>query len=287
MKKPFVRNSRKWEFISTDLCERLLPHLQPLAEQDETGAGTNSAKGPVMDKTKLRNRSWNRALLFWLAALLISLIMEPRSLAESSQAPKMVLKERLFDFKLVYEGQIVTHDFPVFNQGTDTLKIERVKTTCSCSVVSFDSAIPPGGQGNIAVKVYTHGSDGRERRGVTIFTNDPNWKEAVLDLRADVRPAIVVSESAVQFSGKSQVSSTKVVEIKSGIDRPLVIQPDEFDLVGKVDYAVEETQKGQSFRVTFRNRPGPFDFYRGSLTFKTNFPEKPELTIWIFGRFKN
>ena len=77
-----------------------------------------------------------------------------------------------------------------------------------------------------------------------------------------------------------------VVEIKSGIDRPLVIQPEQFDLVGKVDYSLEETQKGKSFRVTFRNIPGPSDFYRGTLTFKTNFPEKPELTIWIFGRFK-
>lgn len=240
-----------------------------------------------MEKTKLKHEFWSRVFLFCLGAFLISLITEPRSFADSSQAPKMVLKEQLFDFKQVYEGQIVTHDFPVFNQGTDTLKIERVKTTCSCSVVSFDSAIPPGGQGNIAVKVYTHGSDGRERWGVTIFTNDPNWKEAILDLRADVRPAIVLSGSAVQFSGKGNVSSTRVIEIKSGIDRPLVIQTDEFDLAGKVDYSVEETEKGRSFRVTFRNLPGPFEFYRGSLTFKTNFPEKPELTIWIFGRFKN
>jgi hypothetical protein len=67
----------------------------------------------------------------------------------------------------------------------------------------------------------------------------------------------------------------------------LVIQPKQFDLEGKVDYRLEETQKGKSFCVTLRNLPGPFDSYRGSLTFRTNFPEKPELTIWIFGRFKN
>lgn len=241
----------------------------------------------MMVKEKPGIQFWNKLLTFCLAALLVSLIMEPRSFAESSQIPKMALKERIFDFKQVYEGQTVTHNFLVSNQGDDTLKIERVKTTCSCSVVSFDSAIPPGGQGNITVKVDTHGSDGRERWGITIFTNDPSWKEAVLDLRADVRSAIVVSGSAVQFSGKNNVSSTRVVEIESGVDRPLVIQPDQFDLEGRVDYSVEETQKGKSFRVSFRNLPGPFDFYRGSLTFKTNFPEKPELTIWIFGRFKN
>jgi hypothetical protein len=197
----------------------------------------------------------------------------------------MVLKEQIFDFKEVYEGQVITHTFSVFNQGGDTLKIERVKTTCSCSVVSFDPALPPGGEGKITVKVDTHGSDGSERWGVTIFTNDPNWKEAVLDLRANVRSAIVVSGSAVQFTGRNDVRTTRVVEIRSGIDRPLVIQPEQFDLVGKVDYSLEETQKGKSFRVTFRNIPGPSDFYRGTLTFKTNFPEKPELTIWIFGRF--
>jgi hypothetical protein len=154
-------------------------------------------------------------------------------------------------------------------------------------VASYDSEIPPGGRGKIEVKVNTQGSNGRERWGVTVYTNDPNWKEAVLDLRADVRDPIVVSASSVQFSGESRVSSTRVIDIRSGIDRPLVIEPHAFDLAGKVDYSVEEIQKGKSFRVTLKNLPGPFDFYRGSLAFKTNFPEKPELTIWIFGRFKN
>jgi hypothetical protein len=240
-----------------------------------------------MEKTAPRFELWERIFVFCLATLLISLVVDARSLAESAQAPKMVLKERIFDFKQVYEGQTVTHNFLVFNQGDDTLKIERVKTTCSCSVVSFDSAIPPGGQGNVTVKVDTRGSDGRERWGVTIFTNDPKWKEATLDLRADVRSTIVLSASAVSFTGKSDVSSIRLVEIRSAIDRPLVIQPEAFDLQGKVDYRVEETQKGKSFNVTFKNRPGPFDFYRGSLTFKTNFPEKREVTIWIFGRFNN
>ncbi len=210
-----------------------------------------------------------------------------RSFGQPLQPPKMVLKEQVFDFKQVYEGQILTHEFAVLNEGNDTLKILRVKTTCSCSVASYDSEIPPGGRGKIEVKVNTQGSNGRERWGVTVYTNDPNWKEAVLDLRAEVRDPIVVSASSVQFSGESRVSSTRVIDIRSGIDRPLVIEPHAFDLAGKVDYSVEEIQKGKSFRVTLKNLPGPFDFYRGSLAFKTNFPEKPELTIWIFGRFKN
>jgi hypothetical protein len=245
-----------------------------------------SGNGVLMEKTPLGFELWKRVLMFCLATLLVSLVVEARSPAGSPRTPKMVLKERVFDFKEVYEGQIVTHNFFVFNQGDDTLRIDRVKTTCSCSVVNFDSTIPPGGQGTVAVKVDTHGSDGRERWGVTIFTNDPKWKEAVLDLRADVRSAIVLSASAVNFTGKDDRGSTRVIEIRSAIDRPLVIQAEPFDLEGKVDYRVEETQKGKSFKVTFKNRPGAFDFYRGFLTFKTNFPEKPEVTIWIFGRFK-
>jgi hypothetical protein len=245
-----------------------------------------SGNGVFMEKPPLGFELWNRVLLFCLATLLMSLVMAARSPAESSRAPRMVLKERVFNFKQVYEGQIVTHNFFVFNQGDETLRIDRVKTTCSCSVVNFDSTIPPGGQGTVAVKVDTHGSDGRERWGITIFTNDPKWKEAVLDLRADVRSAIVLSASAVNFTGKNDRSSTRVVEIRSAIDRPLVIQAEPFDLEGKVDYRVEETEKGKSFKVTLRNRPEADDFYRGFLTFKTNFPEKPEVTIWIFGRLK-
>ena len=39
----------------------------------------------------------------------------------------MVLKEGVFDFKEVKEGEVIAHTFKVLNLGDQTLKIIRVK----------------------------------------------------------------------------------------------------------------------------------------------------------------
>ncbi|MDY6972006.1 MAG: hypothetical protein SV775_06730 [Thermodesulfobacteriota bacterium] len=49
------------------------------------------------------------------------------SLAQDSHGPRMVLKEQIFDFQEVMEGEVIEHAFQVFNQGDQTLNIEKVK----------------------------------------------------------------------------------------------------------------------------------------------------------------
>ena len=47
--------------------------------------------------------------------------------AQKAKGPKMVLKERLFDFKTVEKGDVIEHVFRVLNQGDETLEILKVK----------------------------------------------------------------------------------------------------------------------------------------------------------------
>ena len=39
----------------------------------------------------------------------------------------MVLEEQKFDFGEVKEGEVISHDFKVLNQGDQTLEIKNVK----------------------------------------------------------------------------------------------------------------------------------------------------------------
>jgi len=205
--------------------------------------------------------------------------------AQEKGTPKMVLKEQLIDFKDVIEGKDIAHSFEVFNEGDEPLKIEQVKPDCSCSVVSFDRSIPPRGRGKITVKVDTKGFEGKQRWGIKVLSNDPKWKEAVLDIRANIKPILILSGNAVQFTGKNDVSITKEIEIRAGIERTLIITPQLFTLPGKVTWSLQEIEKGKKFKIRLRSVPGASEDYRGFLTLKTNFPEKPEFTIWIIGRF--
>jgi hypothetical protein len=198
----------------------------------------------------------------------------------------MELKHQIHDFKNVLEGELLEHTFDVLNLGDEALKIDRVKPDCSCSVVHFDSVIPPRGEGKITVKIDTKGFDGPERWVVKVFSTDPKWKEAVLDLRANVKPAITLSGTAVLFTGKDTDPRTKEVEIGTGLDKPLILIPVQFTLPGKVTYSLSEIEKEKRYRVTFQNVAGNAENYRGLLKLKTNFLEKPDITIWIIGRFE-
>lgn len=47
--------------------------------------------------------------------------------AQEIRKPKVHMKEQVFDFKEVMEGEVIRHTFRIFNKGDDELKILRVK----------------------------------------------------------------------------------------------------------------------------------------------------------------
>jgi len=66
----------------------------------------------------------------------------------------------------------------------------------------------------------------------------------------------------------------------------LILSLDQFDLEGKVKYRLEEIEKGRRFKIHLTNIPGPKPVFSGFLSLKTNYPEKPVVTIKIRGRFR-
>ena len=66
----------------------------------------------------------------WLFSLALgTLILIFSSLAPAQQrvgGPKMVIKEREFDFGEVKEGAVITHSFQILNSGNETLTIVKV-----------------------------------------------------------------------------------------------------------------------------------------------------------------
>ena len=67
-----------------------------------------------------------RSCILLLIALCLMLEAGAPSLAEGGRGPKMVLKERAFDFGSIDQWEIVEHAFLVSNQGDKALRIESV-----------------------------------------------------------------------------------------------------------------------------------------------------------------
>ena len=106
-----------------------------------------------------------------------------------------------------------------------------------------------------------------------------------MGVKAFVKGPIYISTRYVNFHGKEGQSLTRVIEIRAELDMPLILTPGQFNLEGKLTYALEEVEKGRRFKIRFTSIPGPPQTYYGFLNIETNYAEKPVINIRIKGRF--
>jgi hypothetical protein len=154
-------------------------------------------------------------------------------------------------------------------------------------VAHFDRAIPPGGEGKITMKLNTRGYEGKVRKSARVYTNDPNRQMETITIEAFVKTPILVSPRSVFLQGKVTERMTKSVDIKGDPAKTLKIEPIDFSLNHRVKYSIEELSPGKHYRVSFTSIPNVGNHYQGTLRLKTNYPEKPELLIFVRGRFIN
>ncbi|MGR3293513.1 MAG: DUF1573 domain-containing protein [Candidatus Scalindua sp.] len=70
----------------------------------------------------------------------------------SIQHPTIFFENPDFNFGQIYKGQKVEYIYMFENQGKDTLKIKKVKSSCGCTaVILTNDTIPPGETGEIKV----------------------------------------------------------------------------------------------------------------------------------------
>jgi hypothetical protein len=148
----------------------------------------------------------------------------------------------------------------------------------------FDKAVPPGREGKIKLRIGTKGFQGKIVKTARVFTNDPGARMLLLKVKTQVNPAIFLSKYYVKLFGKEGQEIQQKVEVRAGLDKPLALTPVSFTLVGKASYAIEEVEKGRRFLISFRSESNSPQKYQGYLKLRTNYPEKPGITIRIRGR---
>ncbi len=147
----------------------------------------------------------------------------------------------------------------------------------------FDKAIAPGGQGKINLQLNTKGYQGNITKTAVVDSNDPKRPSMTISVRVFVKVAINVSPRYITLTGPAGQNVTSLVEIRAEKDKPLTIEADDFSLGGKVAYSIEEIEKGRVFHIRFAGVLQAGQNFSGHLRLKTNYEEKPEITIPIRG----
>ena len=110
-----------------------------------------------------------------------------------SYQPSIILEEDQLNLGDVINGEILTYELTVSNQGNSPLEVESVSTSCGCTTATLEPmTIQPGEKGILHIE-FDSGAHGPELTGelvrqIYIVSNDPNIPEAKIEFVANILP---------------------------------------------------------------------------------------------------
>lgn len=153
----------------------------------------------------------------------------PAASASAAMAgPRIAVPTAMFDFGKVTEGDQLTHVFTLKNEGNAKLTLDRVRTSCGCTVANLKAKeLAPGASTELEVKFDTAGRHGQNRKVVTIESNDSKSPRTQIEVRADIAPLLGFEPRYVRLTpeyGKTAEQEVRLVG-KLASEAKLVIAP--------------------------------------------------------------
>jgi len=107
--------------------------------------------------------------------------------AAAAAGPRLAVEPESFDFGEARQERTLTKEFRLVNIGDQELVIERLSTSCGCTVVeSGATTLGPGGSTSLRVEMQTRKERGPVVRTVLVQTNDSERPRVRIELRATV-----------------------------------------------------------------------------------------------------
>ena len=229
-----------------------------------------------------------RVVLFFILFTLVNVV---------DAKPKLLIKERVWDFGAIKQHKTAKHNFLVKNEGKETLIIKRLRTTCGCTAaLTTKERIAPGESGEIKVTFSSGYRQGRVTKYVYVESNDPDEPLLKLTVMGIVEvvlsPQINVNPSNIYLGiiwVADKIKSTLNVENIGDAD--LIIQKVEAPPTGelKVKAALDTIPAGKIGKIdilyepniSFKSSHRPIRDIRSHIIIKSNDPRRPEMWVSI------
>ncbi len=106
---------------------------------------------------------------------------------ELANAPKVEFKTSDFDFGTIKQKEKVNHRYEFTNTGKSDLIIRKIKASCGCTATNPEKdVIKPGESSYIDVTFNSAGKRGKQRKTITVITNDPKESTTRLTITGTV-----------------------------------------------------------------------------------------------------
>jgi len=153
-------------------------------------------------------------------------------------------------------------------------------------VARYDRSIPPGVEGKITLELKTKGYQGKVHKTATVKTNDPKRSRVIIGLTGTVWVPIAVNPRYGHLAGVVGDAVEKMISLEAKKKEPLKLELATVSIPDKIDVELKEEEKGRTYQVLVKNKVKGIASYNGEITFKTNYPEKPELKIRVRGSIR-
>lgn len=132
-----------------------------------------------------------------LLTLVLVLLWAPLA---SAQEPRFEIEASDYDFGTVFEGEKVTRTFRFRNAGQTPLTIDRVRSSCGCTVPRLSAeVVAPGDVAEIEAVFDTSRFRGRQVKTIYLYTNDPRQEVVQLSMQGVVAQIIETEPARIDF----------------------------------------------------------------------------------------
>lgn len=99
---------------------------------------------------------------------------------DTAEYPLIVFDTTVYNFGKILEGEQVSYKFDFVNAGKKDLVIEKIETSCGCTVPEYDKKpVKPGERGFVRVRFDSSNKEGTVYKTVKVTSN---CKDKILEL---------------------------------------------------------------------------------------------------------
>lgn len=219
---------------------------------------------------------------------------KPAAAAPAKPGGRLRIEQTEVDAGVVVRGREAKVVFLLHNLGEGELKILEARPSCGCTVASFDSSIPPGGEGKVTAIVRTETFRGPIEKGLTLTTDDPAAPTTQLRIKANVVGSVaVLPRPSLQFpvaktweyssrlllrKDPTETGELAVTDVTTSVPW-LVASAHTVGAKEAKDGELPDPEPGDMILEVSVAENAPRTQGSQSVTFRSGLPREPEVTI--------
>ena len=194
-------------------------------------------------------------------------------------------------------GKINQKDSPlktsvkIFNKGTDTLHVTKVKPTCGCTTAPLDkNKIAPGEFATLNISLRVSSYSGHVGKTIRISSNDPDNSNLTYRLKANVFTPVDMSPKYLRmYNARTGNEETAHITLKNNTDNDITIKKIDNKMGGLELDLKEDTvipAKG-NLKISAKYTPEKEGPFYGKVNISTDSGEMPHINFTVRGRAKD